>query len=328
MIEQLSMRFDLRAQPGVDVPRLYRSAIEMGAWADANGFDRIIVTEHHGRADGYLPSPLVFAAALMAVTRRITIEAFVVASFTHPVRLAEDAAVVDLIGDGRLELTLVNGYIPEEFAMFGRSMSDRARRATETVEVLRAAWSGRPIAAGDTEITVTPTPARPGGPRIAMGGSSAAAARRAAAIGDGFSTSDADLYELYRAEVVRLGRPDPGPARRRSGATVHVATDVATSRAQIEQFVRHDRDSYALWQRDANVTEGWLFQTTVDSEELWSSGHCRVMTPEAVLEEVESGALTALSVHPLMGGMPPELAWSSLDLLAAHVLPKMERPLR
>src|SRR5688500_7048538 len=142
------IRFDLRnpAFAEVSTTDRYQAAIEMSEWADRHGFLTVVLSEHHGSADGYLPSPLTLAAAIAARTSNMRINiAALVASFHDPIRLAEDIAVVDQISRGRLDLVVTNGYVESEFAMFGRPMPERARRTVEMVESLRAAWTGEPF---------------------------------------------------------------------------------------------------------------------------------------------------------------------------------------
>ena len=89
----------------------------------------ISISEHHGSDDGYLPSPLVMAAAIGARTSNAAIGVnALVAVFHDPLRLAEDVAVVDLICRGRFNLTIAGGYLPSEFDMFDVPMSDRPAR--------------------------------------------------------------------------------------------------------------------------------------------------------------------------------------------------------
>ena len=95
-------------------------------WADRAGIGAIWVTEHHGFADGYLPAPLTFCAAIAARTHQARIgTAVVVSPLIPPAALAEQAAVVDILSDGRLELGLGAGWREAEFASFG---ADYARR--------------------------------------------------------------------------------------------------------------------------------------------------------------------------------------------------------
>src|SRR5262245_44833556 len=93
------LRYDLRcpAWVGTSPAALYTAALEQCAWADRQGFAGVILSEHHGSDDGYLPSPLVFAAAVAARTQqlRILIGALIV-PLHDPLRIAEDLAVLDV----------------------------------------------------------------------------------------------------------------------------------------------------------------------------------------------------------------------------------------
>ena len=115
---QLSLKFDLRAPAfGADPADLYAAALDMCAWADAAGFECVRFLEHHGSDDRYCPSPLVMAAAAAARTRRVRIRVRALILPLHdPVRIAEDAAVVDVISRGRLELVVAAGYVAAEVA--------------------------------------------------------------------------------------------------------------------------------------------------------------------------------------------------------------------
>ena len=119
----LSMNFDLRHPPQFPTSgaELYRAALDMCTWADERGFDRIAFGEHHQAADGYIPTPLLMAAAVVACTRQARVRISVLlATLYDPVRLAEEIAVADLCLGGRLDVGLGVGYVEHDFAMFGR----------------------------------------------------------------------------------------------------------------------------------------------------------------------------------------------------------------
>ncbi|HEX9891715.1 MAG TPA: LLM class flavin-dependent oxidoreductase, partial [Actinomycetota bacterium] len=179
----------------------YHDVIELSRLAEALGFDSVWVSEHHGAGDGYLPSLLPLLGALAAATDEVTLGTGVLLTpFHHPLRLAEDAAVVDQLSGGRLLLGLGLGWREEEFRMFDVPIAERVRRTTETVDILRAAWTGgrfthRGKIFDLEDVRVTPPPARDGGPPIYLGGHVEAACRRAGAIGDGYIRSRAGLEE-------------------------------------------------------------------------------------------------------------------------------------
>jgi alkanesulfonate monooxygenase SsuD/methylene tetrahydromethanopterin reductase-like flavin-dependent oxidoreductase (luciferase family) len=118
---RLALRFDMRApQIGVAPAVLYPASVDMCEWGDRLGFETVYLAEHHGADDGYCPSPIVQASAIAARTTRMRIHfSALIAVLHHPLRLAEDLAVLDLISEGRIEMTLGIGYRPHEYEMMG-----------------------------------------------------------------------------------------------------------------------------------------------------------------------------------------------------------------
>lgn len=192
----------------------YGEVTELAVAAEEAGFDSFWVTEHHGLPDGYLPSPLTVLAALAPVTSQITLGTGVVlAPLHHPLRLAEDAAVVDLLSRGRLVLGLGLGYAEHEYRAFGVDTATRGARLEALVGALRSAWVGEPFscpALGLHEVRVTPAPGR----RIPiwLGGYAAAAVDRARRIADGHLVGRGQP-DLVNAASARLGSPRAGFTR-------------------------------------------------------------------------------------------------------------------
>src|SRR2546427_12210846 len=119
----------------------YRETLDLVRLAEALGFDSAWVSEHHGSGDGYLPSLLPMLAAFAAATDRIRLGTGVLLTpFHDPLRLAEDAAVVDQLSGGRLILGLGLAWREGGFRMWGQGSPERLRRTVETVAVLRKAW--------------------------------------------------------------------------------------------------------------------------------------------------------------------------------------------
>jgi alkanesulfonate monooxygenase SsuD/methylene tetrahydromethanopterin reductase-like flavin-dependent oxidoreductase (luciferase family) len=286
----------------------------------------IVLSEHHGSDDGYLPSPLTMAAAMAARTEnvRIVVAAFV-AAFHDPLRLAEDIAVVDLISRGRLDVVVTNGYVTGEFAMFGEALSDRVQHTTETVAVLKAAWTGEPFEYRGRRARITPTPYRAGGPPISLGGSTEAAARRAARIADGFFPSNPELWEAYRAEVVGLGRPDPGPSMTGDTSTFHLARDAEQGWADYAPFAMHEVNAYGTWMAEAGLGAAGGYEPVADADALRATGQYRVLTPDVFTAELRAaGPFGYAMFHPMCGGVPPQMAWESLRLFETEVLPRLD----
>lgn len=325
MVAYFGIRFDLRDPgfSGVPLAKRYAAALDMAEWADRMGFVSLTLSEHHGSPDGYLPSPLPMAAAAAARTARITIQvAAMVAAFHDPLRLAEDAAVVDLISGGRLELVVANGYVADEFAMFGVPMEARVARTTEAIAVLRQAWTGEPFEHRGRTVRVTPAPARPRGPKVALGGSSNAAARRAARLGVSFRPSTNDVWETYRTERIALGGSDPGGFVGGDTTATFLAADVDAAWDAIGPYVLHEANAYGAWAAAAGADTGYVQAPDVDA--LRATGQYKVVTPDELVRRLrEQGDVAFALFHPLMGGIPPEVGWESLRLLEHEVVPRL-----
>ncbi len=120
----------------------YADQLEQTRLAEQLGYDEIWLTEHHFAEDGYSPAILPIASAIAAITRRIRIGTYLVLLPLHnAVRVAEDAATIDIISNGRFDLGVGQGYAPGEFAAYGVNRKTRAGRLEEGIEVIRGAWT-------------------------------------------------------------------------------------------------------------------------------------------------------------------------------------------
>lgn len=318
-----SLVYDMRAPDfGAAPVDLYQAAVAQCAWADTRGFTGVTLSEHHASTDGYLPSPIVLGAAIAGVTDSLLIRLRVVLlPLHHPLRAAEDLAVLDLISGGRLRLTVAGGYRPEEYRQFGLDIRRRPSLMEDAIETLKAAWTGEPFEFRGETVQVLPRPAQRPRPTIALGGASPATARRAARMCDDYHPLGDRLYELYLEELERLGRPSPAtprPASDGGPVFVHVSDDPDRDWETIAPHALHESNSYAEW---AGAARGSVYQPADDAAALRASGAYQVLTPpEAVALAQRRGSLT---LKPLMGGMPPELGWECLRLVVDEVMPAL-----
>jgi alkanesulfonate monooxygenase SsuD/methylene tetrahydromethanopterin reductase-like flavin-dependent oxidoreductase (luciferase family) len=321
-----TLRFDMRAKDGTgSAPDLYAAAIEMAAWGEQHGAVAAVVSEHHASADGYLPAPLLLASAMAARTARLPIQvAALLVPLHDPIELAEQMAVLDLISRGRVSYVCAVGYRPEEYAMFGRDMKGRGRRMEECLAVLRRAWTGEPFAYEGRPVCVTPRPVTPGGPILMMGGNSEVVVRRAARLGMGVLTMGGNpaLEEIYRRACAEHGTT-PQLFVNPTGdvpASCFVAEDLERAWRELGPYLLHDAQMYASWMGESEAISK---SVAADVDALRrENGSYRIFTPEqAILHLRKSGMLM---LQPLCGGLPPKLAWPSLELLAAKVLPAVK----
>lgn len=116
--------------------------MEEAVLADSLGYDSFWFAEHHFSGYGILGNPIQFGTAVAMATKRITIgTAVMVIPFYNPMRLAEDAALLDILSGGRFVMGCGRGYQPREFAGFHVDPKTSGERYTETIELLRNAWT-------------------------------------------------------------------------------------------------------------------------------------------------------------------------------------------
>lgn len=140
--------------------------------ADELGFDSAWLAEHHFSRYGVLGNPLLLGAAIAETTKQIRIgTAVVVVPFHNPLRLAEDAATLDTLSGGRLDLGVGRGYQPGEFKGFGIDAESSKQRYAEIVDILKLAWTEESFSYDGEyysvpELRISSRPVQPGGPPI------------------------------------------------------------------------------------------------------------------------------------------------------------------
>ncbi|MEU7043061.1 LLM class flavin-dependent oxidoreductase [Streptomyces varsoviensis] len=305
----------------------YRAAVEMAAYADEHGVTTVQTEEHHGTDNGWMPSPIAFAGAVLGATRRIAVTlCAIVTPLYDPLRLAEDIAVLDLLSGGRLVTVAGIGYRPEEYAAHGRSWENRGRLQDDALETLLAAWTGEPFSYRGRTVRVTPRPYTRPHPLLLVGGASKPAARRAARLGLPLFPS-AHLPELeayYKERCAEYGTEGWVLMPAAETPLLHIAEDVDRAWAEHGAHLLHEARTYASWQ--SSDIRSAVRSAAEDVEGLRREGVYRIVTPEECValarESGDDGS--GLVLHPLCGGMPVEEGWRSLRLFAEQVLPRLK----
>lgn len=318
--------------------REYRETLELVRLSEQLGFDSAWVSEHHGAGDGYLPSLLPMLAAFAAVTERIRLGTGVVLTPLHdPIRLAEDAAVVDQLSGGRLLLGLGNAWRAEEFRMFGSPKAERGARTEETVEVLRRAWTGRRFSfEGRTlrydRVKVTPRPAREGGPPIVLGGYERKAVIRAGRLGDAYITDEIDV-ETLRTSLAWVDEGASGVGRDPTRIPVVLLQNAFAWRdgdpwPLIRDGVAHQLGTYEAWANGADTPDLDVLEPARPAEDdLRLSTHAG--TSQEVLRALASivGAFADRDVHVVVRlhypGMDLDTAARAVEIFASDVMPAL-----
>jgi alkanesulfonate monooxygenase SsuD/methylene tetrahydromethanopterin reductase-like flavin-dependent oxidoreductase (luciferase family) len=323
----IGLRYDLRSPDWAATkhPEMYAACLEQSAWADEHGVDIVTLSEHHGVDDGFLPSPMTMAAAIASRTKRVPITIAAALFPLHdPIRLAEQIAIVDLVSRGRVSIVAGAGYAQQEFEMAGIDRKQRGKMLEASIETMRKAWTGEPFEYEGRMVRVTPVPFSKPHPMILIGGSSEAAAKRAARLRLAFfpAIDDPELIEIYQQACAEEGFTGGFSMLPHGPGFVHVTEDPEKAWAELADYAWYDAETYRSWQTPG--TRSQVASKAADIEELKQEGIYRIVTPdECVAMADELGPAGALVLHPLLCGMPLDLGWASLELFATKVLPRI-----
>ncbi len=311
--------------------RLYSEILDQIAWAETLGIDDVWLSEHHFIDDGYSPSLLPIAAAVAARTKKIRIATGVMlAPFHNPVRLAEDAATVDVISGGRFELGLGVGYKVEEFEGFAVPFAERGGRTNEILAIVRRLFEGETLTFKGkyyevNKARLTPEPIQKPRPPIWVGGFTPAAMRRVARYGDGFMGPPIPLkplYDLYVAELKKLGKPAANLPLAGGYSWLIVSDDPGKTWAEAADHVIYQMNNYAEWFGRANNRPAERIR---DRDQLRSMGALRVADPDTCIkmirEIIAEVPLTHYLSWTLPPGLPPQWAARHIELLVTKVAP-------
>ncbi|HTV96148.1 MAG TPA: LLM class flavin-dependent oxidoreductase [Steroidobacteraceae bacterium] len=310
---------------------LYAETLDFVSWSESVGFEGAWVPEHHGADDGYIPSPLVVLAAIAARTKTIKLgSAIALAPLYHPVRFAEECAVLDILSDGRLEMGVAVGYRRREAQAYGVEFSSRGRRMDEFLEIVLRLWAGETLSHRGAHFTlenacIVPTPLR-GRVPLFLGGFTGKALERTARYGDGYFGNE-DVYELY-VEKLRACGKDPAAARVRiQGLFVLVARDPDRAMHELAPYFHYVNNTYGRWiseDRDATGFGDEAVLRPMTLEAFKSSGILRILTPREAID-MFNGMLAKAPVEHFMMMAPPGLPASSLveyaRVFAEEVIP-------
>lgn len=318
-----ALRLNMTGVPGAGHGERYRAALEMASYADAHGITAIGCEEHHLAATGWLPSPLLLAAAVAACTTsiRISIGALLVPLY-DPVRLAEDIAVLDHLSAGRVSFIAGIGYRPAEYHAVGKDFRRRGQLMDEALAVLLKAWGDEPFEYHGRLVNVTPKPYTRPHPVLFIGGMSAAAAKRAASFGLPFSPPMPmpELEAVYRDELTRHHRQGFVFSPENGSTVAHLTTDPERAWARCGEYFLHEATEYGAWAVPGTPRPNERPTGTV--AELRAAGTVEVLTPDELIAQCRAGR-TGVTLHPLVGGLPLEEGWQSLRLLVEKVLPAL-----
>ncbi|MGH7383624.1 MAG: LLM class flavin-dependent oxidoreductase [Candidatus Rokuibacteriota bacterium] len=310
----------------------YREALDEVTRAEELGFDSVWMEEHHSVTDHYWPSPLPVLAGFATRTTRMRLGTdILVAPFYHPVRLAEDAAMLDVMSGGRFVLGIAIGYKPDEFALYGAELPKRGARFEEQLAIMKALWTQESVSFKGTYYTVDgrlePKSIRRPHPLVWIGGWGDITLRRAATLADNWIPGPtADLARLLAGKQQFLAN------RRAAGRTEPVVEWPLTRDVIIADTDREARElaeKHIMISYRKEYAGGWRHpfidaSIATDLDGLMKDRFL-IGGPEQVIRAlrpfVTEYGMTHLICRVFFPGMPHRHIMRELELLTKEVLP-------
>ena len=338
-----------------DIPqdRIFREVLEEIDYGEQLGFDSVWLPEHHFSVYGTLGNPMTFASAITQRTKRMLIgTAVMVLPFQHPLRLAEDAALVDALSGGRLLLGLGRGYQVPEFDVFNIQQDDSRAMFMESLAIIKRAFTEDNFSYDGKfwqvkNATVFPKPVQKPHPPIYWAGISPATYELAGRLGYGvlrgpnFTSISAveQAFATYADSLQKHGH-DLDTMDLPFSLKVYVAPTDEEARAEIRHALwfyhtlskllpgapgRPIPAGYEQYPRDpaflGELTEDQLWNAGVDvgSETVFGS-------PERVLEQLRFYMSRTRINHWMLwfkiGGLEHRKVLRSMELFAREVMPQ------
>lgn len=287
---------------GAHIDRVIDEACVEAQVAEECGFDGCFAVENHQMPNGMIPSPLILAAAVAARTKRIRVGTdIVILPLYHPVRVAEDGAVIDNLSKGRFILGVASGFLRSDFAAFGVPFSRRVSLFEEGVEIIRRAWTEERFSFVGKRfdlknLSIMPRPMQKPHPPIWVGALSAEGVKRAARIGDAWaSTPMHNLAGIKR--LARIYREHAEKRGKRPSVALMLWAWTAENRvkalAEYEKGVMRTVRDY--WTFGAFHVEGheefdpWASRAKTEAEVTFDNVRDRVIlgSPEECIEQIQ-----------------------------------------
>jgi len=310
----------------------YKESLAEVTRAEALGFDSVWMEEHHSVANHYWPSPLTVLAGFATRTSRVTLGTDIaVGAFHHPVRLAEDVAMLDVMSGGRVTLGVAIGYKPDEFALYGVPLEKRGARFEEQVAVMKGLWTGERVSFKGAYYTVEgrlePAPVQKPHPPLWIGGWGDITLRRAATLADNWIPGPtADLTRLLQGKKQFL-------ANRAAAGRAQAITEWPLTRdviiADTDQEARALAEAHIMVAYRREYAGGWRHpfidaSIATDLDKLMEDRFI-IGGPDQCIAKirrfVEAYGMTHLICRTFFPGMPHAHIMRELELLAKEVMP-------
>ena len=329
---RIGVCYDFRnpTDSGVKNETLYAQILEQVKWLDELGADLVWFTEHHFVEDGYLPSWIPVASAMASITTRVRFGTDIcLMPFNHPIRLAEDLAVLDNISGGRVDLGIGMGYAPHEFRGFGFPIARRVSLMNEGIEVLQRCFTGERFSYHGNRYQFSDVRIEPGyvqekGPPLWIAAMSEAGAKRAAYYDTNFLPQGlkSKSFDPWVKELKDTGR-DPNNYRVGIIRSILVTDDLTADWLPIRESERYRMKLYQRFFEESGEGFGEEGEAVPQT---WIKGTAKECTDQ-IIEFVKKFGITDIVSMAVPPGLSVKQMAPSLERLFRDVVPQVKESL-
>jgi alkanesulfonate monooxygenase SsuD/methylene tetrahydromethanopterin reductase-like flavin-dependent oxidoreductase (luciferase family) len=349
----MSMQFGLFSpfrnppQWRVPWPEFYESQLRQAEVGEDLGFDQFWLSEHHFLPDGWSPSLFPIAGAVANRTKTIRFGTFVILLplGKHPVQVAEDAATIDILSNGRFDPGVGLGYRVPEFKGFGIPREERPGRMEEQLAILNLAFTQEKFSFSGKyydleDVMMMPRPVQEGGPPIWTAIMSKVAAERAARYGTHAGINAGENIQPYYDEVLAKHGKGPSDHHVRRFRLVYVAPTRDQAWDEVQDHAHYTMAGYHDWLSEAADVKWFKETMSVSSfpppEKLRDTSGLTffqmpivVGTPDDAIEEIERSMKATRVTHSCMWmqlpGLEPRKTEACMKLFADEVMPHFRK---
>lgn len=324
----------------------YRDTLDQAVYAEALGFESVWPVEQHFNPNlSILPSPLLMLAALAERTRTLRLGiAIVLLPLSHPVRVAEEIATLDVLSNGRVEFGIGRGSIPTHFTGFGLNQAESRERMLESLEIILQAWTSESLSFQGkfyhiNDLSVVPKPVQQPHPPIRVAANSVDTFELMGQLGYPiFVAAQVNPFHkireylpLYRQARKAAGHPDHGDEDVTLLTPLYIGNDPAQIRRELEPSIKSFLQAVATLYASAGLLlEGRIKEVLERVRRMTYEQMCQVMavfdTPDACVERLkrfqqEFGMGRVICWFNPGGMVPHQQVMRSMELFATKVMP-------
>jgi natural product biosynthesis luciferase-like monooxygenase protein len=324
----------------------YRDTLDQAIYAEVLGFESVWPVEQHFNPNlSILPSPLLMLAALAERTRTLRLGiAIVLLPLSHPVRVAEEIATLDVLSNGRVEFGIGRGSIPTHFTGFGLNQAESRERMLESLEIILQAWTSERLSFQGkfyqiNDLSIVPKPVQQPHPPIRVAANSVDTFELMGQLGYPiFVAAQVNPFHkireylpLYRQARKAAGHPDHGGEDVTLLTPLYIGNDPAQIRQELEPSIKHFLQAVATLYASAGLLlEGRIKEVLERVRRMTYEQVCQVMavfdTPDACVERLqrfqqEFGMGRVICWFNPGGMVPHEQIMRSMELFATKVMP-------